>query len=125
MPPQLVEEIEAIRREGQPITVIVDGTRYLLILEGFALRDARYLPQVTDLMVMADYQYPMSRLDMYWTDPEVRLAGGSYPQGAESFEQHCGRRWQRWSWHYPGWDPSRDNLRTHLEVFHDRLAKGV
>ncbi len=125
MPAQLADEVEAICTAGQPITVVDEGSRYLVILQGFLLPNGRYVPQVTDLMVMADYQYPMSRLDMYWTDPLVQLASGGYPQGAEAFEEHGGRRWQRWSWHYPAWDPSRHNLSTHLEVFRDRLAKGI
>lgn len=126
MPPQLAAEIETFRSEGQPVSFIDEGARFLVIFEGFALPDDQYAPPRTDLMIMADYQYPMSRLDMYWTDPEIRRAeGGGFPQGAESFEDHGGRRWQRWSWHYPVWDPSRHNLRTHLEVFYDRLARGA
>ncbi len=125
MPRQLATEIEVFRSEGQAITVIEDGARYLVVFEALDLPDGRYAPATTDLMVMADYQYPVSRLDMYWTDPEIKLAGGGYPQGAESFEDHGGRHWQRWSWHYSVWDPRRHNLRTHLEVFHDRLARGV
>jgi hypothetical protein len=125
MPPQLAAEIEVFRNDDQAIDVIEDGSRFLVVFKGFELPDGRYSPAVTDLMVMADYQYPMSRLDMYWTDPAIRLITGAYPQGAESLEDHGGRCWQRWSWHYPSWDPGRHNLRSHLEVFHDRLARGV
>jgi hypothetical protein len=125
MPLQLAAEIEVFRGEDQAIEVIEDGTRFLVVFKAFQLPDGRYSPAATDLMVMADYQYPMSRLDMYWTDPAIQLVNGAYPQGAESFEHHGGRHWQRWSWHYQLWDPSRHNLRTHLEVFHDRLARGV
>ena len=125
MPPQLTAEIEVFRQRGQPISVVDDGARFFIILERFQLPDGMYVPQVTDLMVMADYQYPMSQLDMYWTDPPVQLTTGALPQGAESFEEYAGRRWQRWSWHYPGWNPSKHNLRTHIEVFYDRLAKGT
>ncbi|MEA2579138.1 MAG: hypothetical protein QOE83_30 [Actinomycetota bacterium] len=125
MPPQLAADIEMLRNQGQPASVIEDGTRFLVVLEGFKLPDGRYEPATTDVMVMPDYQYPASKLDMYWTDPAIQLAAGGVPQGAESFEEHGGRRWQRWSWHYPTWDPSRHNLRTHIEVFYDRLSKGT
>jgi Prokaryotic E2 family E len=125
MPPQLAAEIEVFRSTDQVIEVIEEGARFLVVFREFGLPDGRYSPRVTDLMLMADYQYPMSRLDMYWTDPAVRLVNRAYPQGAELFEDHGGRRWQRWSWHYPAWDPSRHNLRSHLEVFYDRLARGA
>jgi hypothetical protein len=125
MPSQLADEVEVFRSKDQMIEVIEDGSRFLVVFKEFELPAGRYSPAVTDLMVMADYQYPMSRLDMYWTDPAVRLTNGVYPQGAESFEDHGGRRWQRWSWHYPVWDPSRHSLSSHLEVFYDRLARGV
>ena len=124
IPPRLAEDIDALRQQGQEIDVLEDGTRFYVILRGFRLLDGRYVPPVTNLMVIADYQYPASRLDMYWTDPEVRLASGALPASANQFEVYAARRWQRWSWHYPAWDPSKHNLRTHIEVFLDRLARG-
>jgi hypothetical protein len=75
-------------------------------------------------MVMADYQYPQSRMDMFWTNPDVRCSSGAMPQGADQFEEYAGRRWQRWSWHYAMWDPAKHSVLTHLEVVRDRLAKG-
>lgn len=123
-PPQLTRDIDSLRQDGQDLNVVEDGTRFYVILRSFRLPEGRYVPPVTDLMVIADYQYPASRLDMYWTDPPVHLASGALPQTAEQFEVYAGRRWQRWSWHYPVWDPSKHNLRTHIEVFLDRLARG-
>jgi hypothetical protein len=124
IPPQLARDVDTLRQEGQEVEVVEDGTRFYVILKRFRLLDTKYVPQVTDLMVIADYQYPASKLDMYWTDPQVRLATGGLPLSADQFETHAARQWQRWSWHYPVWDPSRHNLRTHLEVFLDRLARG-
>lgn len=124
IPPQLAKDVDSLRQEGQQIDVVEDGTRFYVILKGFRLLDRRYVPQVTDLMVIADYQYPVSKLDMYWTDPQVHLVSGALPLNADQFELYASRRWQRWSWHYPVWDPSKHNLRTHIEVFHDRLARG-
>ena len=123
-PPQLAGDVDFLRQAGEDVNVVEDGTRFYVILRSFRLRDSRYVPLATDLMVIADYQYPVSRLDMYWTDPPVHLASGALPDRADAFEVYSGRRWQRWSWHYPAWDPSKHNLRTHLEVFRDRLARG-
>jgi hypothetical protein len=88
------------------------------------LPEGRYQAATTDLLVIADYQYPMSRMDMFWTDPPVLLHNGALPLNANNFEVYGARRWQRWSWHYPNWDPSRHSLRTHIEVCRDRLARG-
>jgi len=123
-PPQLAGDVDFLRQAGEDVNVVEDGTRFYVILRSFRLRDSRYVPLATDLMVIADYQYPVSRLDMYWTDPPVHLASGALPDRADAFEVYSGRRWQRWSWHYPAWDPSKHNLRTHIEVFRDRLARG-
>lgn len=124
MPPQLSADIEFLRQRRQEVNVVEDGTRFYVILKSFRLPDGRYAPPVTDLMMIADYQYPASRLDMYWTDPAVHLASGALPLNADQFETYAGRRWQRWSWHYEGWNPSKHNLSTHVEVFFDRLARG-
>jgi hypothetical protein len=62
---------------------------------------------------------------MFWTEPHVRCGeAGPLPQAADQFEGHIGRTWQRWSWHYQGWNPSTHSLATHLEVCRDRLLKG-
>lgn len=124
MPPQLAQDIEILRGYGYDINVVPDGSRFLIIFKGFRLPDGKYVPAATDLMMIADYQYPMSRLDMFWTDPPVHLTSGPMPEKADNFEAHGGRQWQRWSWHYGVWDPSKHNIRTHLEVFLDRLARG-
>ena len=126
MPPQLQVDVEWLKEQGRNVEVVEDGTRFYVILKAFQLPDSgQYLPSVTDLMIMPDYQYPMSRLDMYWTDPVVRLASGGLPRQADSMENYAGRSWQRWSWHYDGWNPSTHNIATHIEVFMDRLARGT
>lgn len=124
IPPRLVTDVESLRQQGLEVEVVDDGTRFYVILKAFRLPDGQYAPSQTDLMVIADYQYPSSRLDMYWTDPTIHLASGALPMNADQFEQYAARRWQRWSWHYPVWDPSKHSLRTHVEVFYDRLARG-
>lgn len=125
LPPRLANDIDELRQDGYDIEVIEEGTRVFIILKGFDMPNGAYTPGATDLMLMADYLYPQSRMDMFWTEPPVRLVGGAEPQNANSYEQHCGRSWQRWSWHYPVWDPSCHSVRTHLATVFDRLAKGV
>ncbi len=124
-PPLLAEHVALLRERGENVEVVEEGSRHFVVVKDFQLPTGRYIPPSTDLMMMADYQYPQSRLDMFWTDPPVMLTSGATPQAADSFEYYIGRRWQRWSWHYDGWNPAIHNIITHLEVFKDRLARGT
>jgi hypothetical protein len=125
LPDQLARDLDGLREDGYTIEVVEDGTRCYIVFRDFQLPADAYLPEVTDMMVMADYQYPMSAMDMFWTDPTVGRTSGGRPQGADQFEIYAGRRWQRWSWHYPNWNPACDDVRTHLAAVHDRLARGT
>jgi hypothetical protein len=122
-PQRLLSDVEIVREQHPNVTVVEDGTRFYVVLIDYLL-PPQYQPGKTDLMVMADYQYPMSALDMFWTEPHVRCESGGWPQNADQFQMFMGRNWQRWSWHYAGWNPSTHSLVTHLEVCSDRLAKG-
>src|SRR5947207_1969369 len=106
IPPLLAKHVQTLRERGDNAEVVEEGSRYFVVIKGFALPQGKYVPASTDLMVMADYQYPQSRLDMFWTDPPIALASGGVPQAADQHESYIGRRWQRWSWHYDGWNPS-------------------
>lgn len=122
LPQRLAAEVEELRGLGHAIDVVENGNRFYLIFRDFIMPDA-YQPRKSDLMVMADYLYPQSPLDMFWTEPHVTLLNGQYPQNANAFEQHCGRTWQRWSYHY-AWNPAQHTLRSHLSVINDRLSRG-
>jgi hypothetical protein len=124
-PPRLTKDLEALRADGYTIDVVEHGPRFLIILRDFKLPEGNYRPSMVDLMVMTDCQYPLSAMDMFWTTPGVTLASGSCPQNANQIERYGQRDWQRWSWHYPGWNPSIHSVRTHLEVVKDRLARGA
>jgi hypothetical protein len=120
-PARLVEDIAELRAAGLQVELDSDAARFYVIIRSFAL-PAAYEPNVVDVMVMTDYQYPLSALDMFWTEPHVRCCSGGWPANADQFSDFAGRTWQRWSYHYPGWDPVRHSLLTHLGVFQARLA---
>ena len=125
MPPpaRLVADVEHVRALGHAVDVVEDGTRFYVVFSDFALPPC-YVPNRTDLMFVADYQYPMSALDTFWTEPHVRIPSGAWPQSADQFSEYMGRSWQRWSWHHTNWNPSLHSVATHLEVCIDRLARG-
>lgn len=121
-PDRLESDIALLRRDGHDIAVVEEQTRYHVLFNNFGLPD-QYIPNVTTLMFIADYQYPLSALDMFWTEPHVRCQAGGWPLNADQFLKFIGRTWQRWSWHYAGWNPATHSVATHLEVCRDRLAR--
>jgi hypothetical protein len=121
VPAQLSAEVDVLRSHGHEVTIVDEPPRFYVVISGLDLPDT-YTPATTDLMFMADYQYPTSALDMFWTDPHVSCAAtGAMPQNADLIERYIDRDWQRWSWHYT-WNPSCHTLMSHLEVFFARLA---
>ena len=124
-PAPLVGDVAALADQGFDASIVDDHPRFYVVLTDLEL-PTFYDPSVTDLMMMADYQYPMSALDMFWTSPHVRrVDNGGFPQNADQLEEHIGRSWQRWSWHYAGWNPAHHSVATHLDVFFDRLAQAA
>ena len=123
IPERLLSDVEVVRRQGHNVQIVEDGTRFYVVLSDVLFPD-QFSPIVSDLKVIADYQNPASALDMFWTDPQVRCLNGAWPQSADQFAEYMGRNWQRWSWHYAGWNPSTHSIATHLEVCFDRIYKG-
>lgn len=119
---RLTADIAAVQTEDLVVQVVEDGTRFYILFKDFALPDC-YVPDRTTMMFVADYQYPMSALDMFWTYPHVRLTNGAWPQSADQFMDFINCSWQRWSWHHAGWNPAVHTVETHLEVCRDRLLK--
>ena len=64
------------------------------------------------MMIRIPDQYNIAALDMFYVSPEVRLKNSNqYPDQAEHFEDHCGRKWQRFSRHLvASWRPGVDGL---------------
>lgn len=82
-----------------------------LVLLGVRLAPGKYDRETADVMVRIPPSYPMAALDMFYVAPELRLKSGEYPNAANTFEDHGGRRWQRFSRHLPGpWRPGVDSL---------------
>ncbi len=80
----------------------------------------------TTLLVMIPNGFPLSALDMFWVDPQIRLSDGREPEAANYFEQHLGKSWQRFSWHYTdsmGWKPGQSSLLSHLRFANSRLMQ--
>lgn len=100
------------------------GSRYLLV-EGVPT-PAHFTPNEVSLLVVVPNGFPMAAPDMFWVDPPLRLTDGREPEGGNCYEQHLGRTWQRFSWHYAqgqtAWRIGVSSLLTHLQFCQARLA---
>lgn len=119
---QHVDELSA--EVGVIAEIQQDGSQVFIILRAVPLPPGAYKVDTTDVLFIADAQYPLSAMDMFWTDVEVLRADGSVPQAADSIETYAGRQWRRFSWHRNGiWKPSGNPLLDHYEFIRDRFNK--
>jgi Prokaryotic E2 family E len=87
---------------------------------------AAYLPRKANLLIILPAGYPNANLDMFWTEPIVKLADGNWPTRADNHAVYNGVSWQRWSRHFQTtWRQGVDNLRTFVATIRKELARGV
>jgi hypothetical protein len=98
--------------------------RVYIVLRKVQLPPGAYRVAESDALFIADYQYPTSALDMFWTEVQVILSDGTISASADQIEQYAERTWRRFSWHRNGiWDPTRNGVLDHYELMLDRLAR--
>jgi len=115
---------ELAEQAGVRVDIEQDGAQVYVLLRDLALPPGTYQVATTDVLYITDVQYPLSAMDMFWTDLAVLLADASVPAGADSIETYRGVRWRRFSWHRNGaWNPTGNPLLDHFEFMHDRFAK--
>jgi len=91
------------------------GNQLLVIVEKCALPKGLYTAEQADLLLITDFQYPHSAMDMFWLEEGVTLRDGRIPGYCSAIESYGDRRWRRWSWHRNGrWTPGVDDLLSHF-----------
>jgi hypothetical protein len=118
---QLELELEASRQNGRELEVReADGLIYVIIKN--YLLPAGYNKQHTRLLLKIPLSYPNGNPDMFWVDPDLRLASGG-SQANANIENVLGEPWLRFSWHPQKWNPGMDNLNTFMEFVNRRLIQ--
>ena len=79
--------------------VLQEGNRLFVILRKFRLPPDVSRVDCTDVLFIADTQYPLSAMDMFWTEVEVVRPNGSTYEGSDTIENYLGRNWRRFSYH--------------------------
>ena len=90
---------ELAKEIGVQSDVIEEGMRLYVLLHKVPLPEGLFQLEASDMLFMTDQQYPLSGMDMFWTEVGVLRPDGSIPQNAESIEAYLGRDWRRFSWH--------------------------
>jgi hypothetical protein len=121
MPQQLSQEIEQLISQGYKIEVC-DGAGMILFIIKEYLLPVGYNKSLSDILLKIPLSYPNGKLDMFWTDADLRLQD-SNGQAATSVETILGKQWLRFSWHPQKWNPGRDNLLTFLQFINRRLLQ--
>ena len=97
-----------------------------VLLEKVQLPTGTYRPDRSDVLFITDQQYPVSAMDMFWTEVDVVRPDGSVPTGGDSIESYLDRQWRRFSWHRNGiWKPTGNCLLDHFEFMQARFAEDV
>lgn len=122
LPEQLVAEIETLRQEGFSIDVKEADGFANVIFYNYCVPSG-YHKTSTTLLLKFPLSYPNGRPDMFWTDKDLTLEGGTQPNKADQIEGLFGKEWRRFSWHPQNWNPGSDDLRTYLEFVNDGFGK--
>jgi hypothetical protein len=118
---QLDDEIQLSKQNGAELEGReADGLIYIII-KNHALPPG-YNKQYTRLLLKIPLSYPNGNPDMFWTDPDLRLASGA-SQANTNIENVLGEPWLRFSWHPQKWNPGIDNLNTFIEFVNRRLVQ--
>jgi hypothetical protein len=116
-----IAECEALTQLTADLSI--DGMQAFVVLHAVPLPPGAYRVATTDVLFLTDLQYPLSAMDMFWTELDVVRTDGSVPRNAEVTENYLGRQWRRFSWHRNGlWNPVRNGVLDHFEFMCSRFA---
>ena len=117
---------ELTSQAGVPVSIRQEGLQVHVTLQQVPLPAGAYRVASTDVLFLSDMQYPLSAMDMFWTEEAVLRPDGSVPTGADCVESYGGRKWRRFSWHRNGlWNPAGNGLLDHFEFMLARFAQDV
>ena len=125
LPPQLEADLKVLSDQGFKVSAHRDPSnpnRVFVFFEQYPLSPG-WNKKETNLLLITDISYPNSKLDMFWVDPDLVLAGNRIPQSGEAIERYLEKDWRRFSWHVQKWNPAVDSIITYLGTVDARLSQ--
>jgi len=115
VPEQLAQDADALKQStGYDVELIPVDSRIYVLVRAASLPAGVYSRPTSDVLLITDFQYPMSAMDMFYMESDIQLGNGTVPSHANTLEPHANRTWRRWSWHRHGkWTLGSDNLLSH------------
>jgi Prokaryotic E2 family E len=114
-----------LKEKGYDYEVATEGNFTCVVIRGYPFPTGLE-PSVADLLIRLPAGWPDATPDMFWCDPEIRVVRtGQYPQAASHFEQHLGRRWQRFSRHLRAGQWTGGGLEAWMTVIAAELRKAA
>lgn len=120
---EVLQEHAALLGEvtGLRIEVQQNGNQLSVVLHGYTMPPGTSSVAQTDILFLGDTQYPMSSMDMFWTDLGVVRADGTGYENSDSIEEYLGRKWRRFSYHRNGiWNQAGNPLMDHYSFMETR-----
>ncbi len=98
-----------------------EGNRLFAVLHSYRFPEGVARVPTSEILFIGDTQYPLSAMDMFWTDLELVRPDGATFQGSDTIEEYMGRRWRRFSYHRNGiWSPNGNPLMDHFAFMETR-----
>jgi Prokaryotic E2 family E len=114
---------ELCERIGASGRVEEAGDRLFVVLDRLALPPGVFNREHSDVLFIAERNYPFAAMDMFWVEPDLLRADGAVPANADSVETYLGREWRRFSWHRQGvWRITGNPLLDHYALMEARFA---
>ena len=106
---------------------IIDANRRWLLIHNYRVPTG-YSPQIVLLALEIPPTYPGAQIDMFYTNPPLRLTSGSAIDRTQVSAVINGAPFNGWSRHrgpQAPWNPNTDNVITHLALVESAIAKEV
>jgi hypothetical protein len=121
-----VDEI-FLQKSGLKWETLVEQDRRWLMIFDYPIPSG-YNVEKTTLLLEIPLQYPAAQIDMFYTYPPLSLQSGRVIECTQVRANVYGIEYHGWSRHRGGnspWDPSTDNVITHLALVESSIAKEV
>ena len=112
---------------GCPWETVIDAGRRWLLIHNYQV-PAGYNQQLVTLALLIPPTYPGAQIDMFYTSPKLTLTSGRAIDRTQVSAVICGAPFNGWSRHRSQaapWQPSTDNVVTHLALVESAIAKEV
>jgi Prokaryotic E2 family E len=117
-------DITFLTERGLEYSVSAEANMTCVVFPGYTLPPG-YDRSRSDLLLRLSPGFPDVPPDMWWFNPQVRLADGRVVPATEVTEHHLGRPWQRWSRHFNAgqWRSGIDSLESFLALIRRELER--